>query len=339
MIPLLVFGIYIISNPIISEPSRNNSNYMESLQGPPIVNKMEIEGLQQNYTVGQQINASVVYTGYLQGGVEPDVEILDPYGDKVFDTCCLIHNETPTLSYRTGTFKVLEHVLVKQSLSSSSGFTEFKHPVFNSAGNYTMIASLDNKTVQRTFNVIDDTNMTYPSTGTNETEYHIYQNPPQYSIVNATVGVPVANDTVASQMAGFKVSSPTYLPPDYKTRLIMVEKDIPWVTIFASKYPLTDKTTSTQFFWLDKGILITYSVASEHALEQKNFTIFTPKANKVTIDGYDAVVGNIQKLSYHGQPYDMWAGLLMFKGNIVIDMRGFLSEDDFVKITASMLKN
>ncbi|MDH2908326.1 MAG: hypothetical protein PXX83_09565, partial [Candidatus Nitrosotalea sp.] len=67
MIPLLVFGIYIISNPIITEPSRYDNNYMESLQGPPTVNRMKIVGLQQNYTVGQQINASVVYTGYLNG--------------------------------------------------------------------------------------------------------------------------------------------------------------------------------------------------------------------------------------------------------------------------------
>ncbi|MDH2907988.1 MAG: hypothetical protein PXX83_07850, partial [Candidatus Nitrosotalea sp.] len=268
----------------------------------------------------------------LNGGVGPYVKILDPYGEKVFDTCCFSHNGTPSLSFGTYTFKILQPVI-------ANGFVETKYPVFNSAGNYTMVATLDNRTVQQYFNVIDDTNMTYPLASANETIYHYHQNPPSYSIVNATFGITVENDIMASKTVEFKVSSPTYLPIGYQVKLIKVSKGLSLVTIFVSKYSLTDKTTSTQFFYLDKGILITYYIASKDALDNSKWTLFTPQANKITIDGNEAVIENIRKLNYHGQPYDMWADLAMFKGNMAIGVRGFLSEDDLVKITTSMLEN
>ena len=259
---LVILSTYIIFNPIIHPRSvelvgfvRVNQTQAEnqttSLPESPI-KEMDIIGLNETYAVGQPINATIKYTGYINGGVEPDVEILDPYGDKVWDSCCVTHTETPSFSFGTFTFKVLEPIRI-------NGFLESEYPVFNSAGNYTMIASLDNRTAQRSFNVVDDTNMTYPLTSTNETVYHDHPNPGQYSIVNATPGIPVENDTLASKMVGFKASSPTYLPPGYQVKLIKVEKGLPLVTIFASRYPLTNKTTSAQFFHLvDPWILLFY---------------------------------------------------------------------------------
>ena len=144
---------------------------------------------------------------------------------------------------------------------------------------------------------------------------------------------------MASSIVGFKVSSPTYLPSGYQVRLVKVAKDLPLVTIFVSKYPLSDKTTSTQFFWLDKGVLITYSAADKHELENINYTLFTPQANIVTIDGNRALIDNIHKSSYHGYSYDMWASLTMLQGNTNIGVDGFLSQDEIVKITESMLRN
>lgn len=322
-------GVHFIVNHAISEDNQNGDNFMESMHGNSSINEMEIIGLRQNYTVGEPINASVTYTGYLN--VEPSLEILDPYGEIVWNNCCN-YTQTPPLSFGTHTIKALQPAFV-------NGLLELRRPVFNSSGNYAMIVSLDNKTLQQTFNVLDNTNMTYPTTNPDEPVYHDHPNPPQYSIVNATFGVPVKDGTLSSNMVGFKVSLPTYLPDGYEVKLIKVEKGLPLVTVFASKYPLTDKTTSTQFFWLDKGILITYSIVNERALENSKWTLFTPQANKVTIGGYPAVVENIQKLDFHGHPYDMWADLVMLKGNVDIGVRGFLSEDDLVKITTSMLEN
>src|SRR5579885_156918 len=60
MIPLLVFGIYVISNPLIPEPNQHNNNYMESLQGPSqtLTNKSTVDLMDFSTNVPFQINAS-----------------------------------------------------------------------------------------------------------------------------------------------------------------------------------------------------------------------------------------------------------------------------------------
>ncbi|MDE2590573.1 MAG: hypothetical protein KGL95_13020, partial [Patescibacteria group bacterium] len=162
----------------------------------------------------------------------------------------------------------------------------------------------------------------------------------QYSIVDTTVGIPVENDSLATKMVGFNVTSPTYLPQGYQVRLIKIAKNIPWVTIFASKYPLTNETTNEEFFYNDTGILITYSKLSDRALKDHQW--MWPMATtikKVTIDGFDAGIEGIRKGQYNGYSYDQWADLVLFKDKILIGVRGFFSDDDLVKITKSMLEN
>lgn len=122
-------------------------NQTESLP-VPLIKKMWITGLQQNYTVGQPINGTVNYAGYYWY-TEPDVKILDVNGTQAWFNCPYCYTRTETSQsplFGTFTYYVREY-------SSNNP------PVINKTGTYTMVASLDNKTAQQSFNIIKE-NMT-----------------------------------------------------------------------------------------------------------------------------------------------------------------------------------
>ncbi|MGH2612036.1 MAG: hypothetical protein ACRDFB_03180 [Rhabdochlamydiaceae bacterium] len=119
----------------------------ENFVASPIT-EIKIVDLQQVYSTGQPIEATVNYTGYLNGGIEPDVTILDANGTKIWDSCCFTHTEASVLSFHTFTFNV-------QGPKTVNGFVESRYPVINKTGTYTMVASLEGKTAQQSFNVID----------------------------------------------------------------------------------------------------------------------------------------------------------------------------------------
>lgn len=174
---------------------------------------------------------------------------------------------------------------------------------------------------------------------TNETIYHDFPQPRGYSIINSTQGIIVNTDAEASNLTGFSVKPPTYLPQGYKVKLIKASKEIPMVTIFVSKYPLTDNITSHDFLWNQQGILITYQQVAPHELEHFNQLFYGPEDKIIRINGALAVISDISKQYYHGYPYDMWGSLLAIQNNdtnIAID--GFLNSDDFIKIATSMLE-
>ena len=173
---------------------------------------------------------------------------------------------------------------------------------------------------------------------TNETIYHDFPSTSGYSIVNTTQGIVVNDDAEASNLTGFDVQSPTYLPQGYEVKMIKASKEIPLVTIFASKYPLTDKTTSHDFLWNQRGILITYDPTNP--LELKNYKQNWAAANKVTtINGSNVAVFDISKQYQDGYQYDMWGNVIAIKDNTTnIAIRGFFNSDDFIKMITSMLE-
>jgi len=116
---------------------------LSSLLEPLTIKKIEIAGLQQSYTPGQPINATVRFTGYEPGGVYPDVTIIDSNGTHVWNNCCIVHFEDPQFSFSTFTYIV----------AGPAG-----SPVINKTGSFTMIVSLDNKTAQTMFSVIGENN-------------------------------------------------------------------------------------------------------------------------------------------------------------------------------------
>lgn len=107
----------------------------------PYINNIGITGL-QGYAVGQPINATVVYSGYYWY-MEPDVKIFDSNGTQVWFNCPFCYTRTESIkapSFGTFTYLVREY--------STNAL-----PIINKTGDYTMTASLDNKTAEANFTV------------------------------------------------------------------------------------------------------------------------------------------------------------------------------------------
>lgn len=117
----------------------------------PYVNKMSIHDLQQDYAVGQPINATVVYSGYYWYA-EPNVKILDASGTQVWFNCPFCYARTESIQsplFGTFTYQVRE-------------YSTNTLPIINKTGTYTMVASLDNKSAEANFTVINHQNTTLP---------------------------------------------------------------------------------------------------------------------------------------------------------------------------------
>jgi len=111
----------------------------------PLKSSIDIIGLNAEYTVGQPIDATVNYTGWMNGGLYPDVKILNTNnGSKVWVNCLYAHSESPGGGgIGTDTYNVK---------------CGDKYPIMNETGTYTMIASVDNNIAKARFDVISNTN-------------------------------------------------------------------------------------------------------------------------------------------------------------------------------------
>lgn len=122
----------------------------------PYINKIGITGLQLDYTVGQTINATVVYSGYYWY-TEPEVKIFDSNGTQIWFNCPFCYARTEpiqTPSFGTFTYQVIEY-----------GTRTL--PMINKTGNYTMVASLESKSTEANFTII--TSQTPENQNSNQT--------------------------------------------------------------------------------------------------------------------------------------------------------------------------
>jgi hypothetical protein len=107
----------------------------------PQESPIEIIGLNANYVVGQPINATVNYTGWMNGGIYPDVKILDTSnGSKVWSNCLYAHTESPGGG---GVGIAVYNIQCGD-----------RYPVINKTGTYTMIVSIGDVMAKTTFVVI-----------------------------------------------------------------------------------------------------------------------------------------------------------------------------------------
>lgn len=103
-----------------------------------------IIGLNSKYTVGQPINATVKYVGYENGGIYPDVKILNAdNGSKVWYNCAYPYY-THTEHAGSGSFGTYTY-----NVRCSTGY-----PIINETGTYTMIASVDGNVAKARFTVV-----------------------------------------------------------------------------------------------------------------------------------------------------------------------------------------
>ena len=116
---------------------------LDSLKESPLIKKMEIDGLQQNYEIGQPINATVKYIGWSFDS-EPDVKIFDANGSQVWFNCpeCVMRTEL-AIPY-PGVFGTYNYQVQDPNGNS---------PMVNKTGTYTMVATLENKTAEAEFTV------------------------------------------------------------------------------------------------------------------------------------------------------------------------------------------
>ena len=101
---------------------------------------ISIGGLNAEYTICQPINATVNFTGWMNGGLYPDVKILNAdNGSKVWNNCLYAHTEHAggggigTASYNVQ--------------------CDDKYPIINETGTYAIIASVDGNTAKARFTV------------------------------------------------------------------------------------------------------------------------------------------------------------------------------------------
>jgi hypothetical protein len=113
----------------------------------PFISRVDISGLQQNYTVGQPIDATVTYAGYWSSANTPDVKIFDANNTQIWFNCpnCSTNNiavtgEVPSISYGNFTYHVRDY--------------NGRPPIINQTGAYTMVISLDNKKTNAQFTVV-----------------------------------------------------------------------------------------------------------------------------------------------------------------------------------------
>lgn len=122
-----------------------------ALGTPPIkrfISDIDIMGLQQNYTIGQPIDATVTYAGYWSGAWEPDVKIFDSNDTQIWFNCPNCTNDKYSISgnmalvpsYGNFTYHVQDY----------NGHL----PTINETGTYTMVVSLANKTASAEFTIV-----------------------------------------------------------------------------------------------------------------------------------------------------------------------------------------
>ena len=117
---------------------RATSNEISQNPEAPHIDVITITGLNQTYEINQPINAIIDYAGYWNNGDYPDVRILDTNGTQIWSNS-LAHTESPALTNSTFSYVV----------QGANGY-----PVINKIGDYTIIASLDNKTTESHFRVM-----------------------------------------------------------------------------------------------------------------------------------------------------------------------------------------
>ncbi|MDE1770426.1 MAG: hypothetical protein KGI28_07750 [Thaumarchaeota archaeon] len=109
----------------------------------PFIEKFAITGLQQNYTIGQPINATVTYAGYYWYA-EPEVKILDANGTQIWYNCAYCYARTEAA--RSPSSDTFTYIV--------TDYSNNKLPMINKTGTYTMVASLDNKAASAEFTVV-----------------------------------------------------------------------------------------------------------------------------------------------------------------------------------------
>ena len=141
----------------------------------------------------------------------------------------------------------------------------------------------------------------------------------------------------ASEVVGYDILVPSYLPPGYKIQMINTEDDR--ATLFASKKPITNETTIHDFLWKNNGIFIHETIFNKNYdwLEREQKRAPENNAKQFNVNELTAFVnsGNIGygkggELRPHISEFEM------LDGNVLVQFNANLPDWHLVTIARSM---
>lgn len=170
-----------------------------------------------------------------------------------------------------------------------------------------------------------------------EPVYRAGHGPPADPILIVTGGKPVPDINQAKTLVGYDVKLPDYLPQGYQVRKIAVDKDIGLVTILASKFPVTEKTTDIGFTWNDVGLWITVSKVPQDFDKANYLNILVTEMGykSVIINGEQGAVHEIRQQEQDGEIVHAPAVIVSYKGDVQLFIRGFFSAAELQQIAES----
>jgi hypothetical protein len=163
--------------------------------------------------------------------------------------------------------------------------------------------------------------------------------PPPDPILNTFVGERVKDLTEAALKSGNVKITPTHLPTGYEVRAIQYVADEKRVGMLISKYPVTEDTTIQDFIWKQQGIGIDIAPVVKNFNAEDLVSNWSQRAptKHLVIDGKDIIYHEIiEGIGTDGEIAHSPAELTMIDGNIAVDISGFISGDEMMKIAQSI---
>jgi hypothetical protein len=163
--------------------------------------------------------------------------------------------------------------------------------------------------------------------------------PPPEPILKTLVGEKVKDLGEAALKSGNAKITPTYLPAGYKVRVIQYVEDEKRVGMLISKYPVTEETTIQDFIWKQQGIGIDIGPVVDNFNAEDLAANWSQRAptKHLVIDGKDIVYHEIiEGVGTDGEIAHSPAELTMIDGKTAVDISGFISGDEMIKIAQSI---
>ncbi len=163
--------------------------------------------------------------------------------------------------------------------------------------------------------------------------------PPPEPILKTLAGEKVKDIREAALKSGNAKITPTYLPSGYEVRVIQYVEDEKRVGMLISKYPVTEETTIQDFIWKQQGIGIDIGRVADNFNAEDLVSNWSQRAptKHLVVDGKDIIYHEIiEGVGTDGEIAHSPAELTMIDGKTAVDISGFISGDEMIKIAQSI---
>lgn len=162
--------------------------------------------------------------------------------------------------------------------------------------------------------------------------------PPAMPLLDQVGGQSVTDALEATNVVGYKVDFPKYLPNDYKVQVAKADDKTGVVIILASKVAITPQTLDQDFMWKEGGITI-YSTQVPDGFDKdkdiSNALNGTIPWKPLSINGGKAAGHEIISSIQDGETISSQAELVFYKDNTRIFVYGMQPLEELIKIGES----